>query len=193
MEALMVDPLSMTVLGGVAVTEGIKFLYGQATELLRRRAARKEAEAAGKAAALQPVIVEAPPDLLQGELKPVTEDANAVDELADELDTLRKQLSDYIDGIAKPDAADPVLDRKVDALRTALESAMGQRITFKGEQRNESGTVVTGRVSAKVVRGIASGIDTDVVKGEMHGSATAETVEPGARLSGTRIRTSDDR
>ena len=33
----MVDPLSLTVLTGVALTEGIKFLYGQVTDLLKRR------------------------------------------------------------------------------------------------------------------------------------------------------------
>jgi hypothetical protein len=189
----MVDPLSATVLGGVAVTEGIKFLYGQATELLRRRAARRDAAAAAAKAAAEPMAVEVPPDLLAGQLAPVNEDASTVDELADELDKLRKQLSDYLDGIKAPDAADPELNRTVDALRTALESAIGQRITFKGEQRATSGTVVTGRASAKVVRGIAAGIDTDTVVGEMHGTATAETVEPEGKVIGTRIRMPPDR
>jgi hypothetical protein len=188
LEDLMVDPLSLSVLGGVAVTEGIKFLYGQATELLKRRAARKEAEARGETGAAEPMKFEAP-QLLQGELAAVVEDERTVDDLAEELNTLRKDLTDYMDGITTPDAADPKLNRTVEALRQALESAVGQTITFKGEQREPSGTpVVTGRVTAKTVRGIASGIDTDVVTGEMHGEAEADTVEETGRLSGVRIR-----
>ena len=183
----MVDPLSLSVLGGVAAAEGIKFLYGQATELLRRRAARKDAEAKGETASAEPMKVEAP-DLLEGRLEPVVEDEQAVDELADELNTLRKELSDYVDGLATPDAADPKLNRTVEAIRQALESAVGQTITFKGEQRQPSGTVVEGRVNAETVRGIASGIDTDTVTGEMRGAARADTVEETGRLAGVRIR-----
>jgi hypothetical protein len=40
--------LTLGVLGGVALSEGIKFLYGQATELLKRRRKRKDAKKAAE-------------------------------------------------------------------------------------------------------------------------------------------------
>jgi hypothetical protein len=189
---MMVDPLSLSVLGGVAAAEGIKFLYGQATELLRRRAARKEAESKGETVSPGPIKVEAP-DLLEGRVEPAVEDAQAVDELAGELSALRRELADYVDGLAVPDASDPKLNQTVDALRRALEASIGQTITFKGEQREPSGTVVVGRVDAETVRGIAAGVDTDVVAGEMRGTARADTVEESGRLAGVRIRSQPGR
>jgi len=39
----MIDPLTISAIGAVAITEGIKFLYGQAGELLKRWRERKDA------------------------------------------------------------------------------------------------------------------------------------------------------
>ena len=41
----MVDPLSLSAIGAVALTEGIKFLYEQAGEVLKRWRDRKDAGA----------------------------------------------------------------------------------------------------------------------------------------------------
>lgn len=38
----MVDPLTISAIGAVAITEGIKFLYGQAGEILKRWRERKD-------------------------------------------------------------------------------------------------------------------------------------------------------
>ena len=39
----MVDPLTLSTIGAVALTEGIKFLYEQAGEVLKRWRERKDA------------------------------------------------------------------------------------------------------------------------------------------------------
>ena len=38
----MVDPLTLSAIGVVAITDGIKFLYGQAGEILKRWRERKD-------------------------------------------------------------------------------------------------------------------------------------------------------
>ncbi len=187
----MVEPVSLAALGGLALTEGIKFLYSQAGEILRRRRERKDAKAGDQTAAATPLPMP-PQDALEGQLEPVVEDADAVEELADQLSQLRKELSEYAAGNEEPDPADPGVLATVQALRLALESIIGQRITFKDEPREPSGTpVVTGRMTAKTVEGIATGIDTDTVEGRMHGEAVAERVTPTGKVAGVRIRKRD--
>ena len=57
------DPLTLAAVGAVALTEGIKFLYGQAGEALKRWRARQQA-----ASAEAPVAVELPADAFEGRL-----------------------------------------------------------------------------------------------------------------------------
>ena len=55
----MADPLTWTVVGSTVVVEGIKFLYGQMTEVMKRLAAKKE-KPAEVAAPFAPVALPAP-------------------------------------------------------------------------------------------------------------------------------------
>jgi hypothetical protein len=175
----MVEPISLAVLGGVALSEGIKFLYNQAGEILKRRRESKEAE---------PIPVESP-DVIEGNLEPMTVDPAAVEELADELKALRAQLNEYAQETEQPDPSDEEVLRATDALREAIESIVGQRITFKGEHREPSGTpVVTGTVRAKQIRAKASGVAIEEMgEGEARGVVEADSIEQGADVAGARI------
>lgn len=131
----MVEPLSWAVLGALVATEGIKFLYGQATEVLKRRRERK----AGKEAeAAEPIAVPADAPL-QGRLEPPQVDFDVADRLQDEIKALRSALADYADGLADPEPGDQELAAAANGLREALEVVYGQRITFQGEDREPSG------------------------------------------------------
>jgi hypothetical protein len=143
----MVDPLSLAALSAVALTEGVKFLYGQATELLKRRRERRDAAKKDEAAAALPT---APEGLLDGALT-VGEDVPVADADADRLKALRSQLTDYMDGIEPVREDDAGLLEAADALRGLLEAVYGQRITFAGEPgRPPTGTPLDVAESASV-------------------------------------------
>ncbi len=134
----MADPLSLTVLGGVALTEGIKFLYGQTTELLKRRRDREQS-AEGEGVTSTRIAVQRP-ELLDQPLSRVDVDLDVVAAHAEQFHELRGGLADYADGLADVDPTDVRLLKQVAALRALLELAYGQHLTFQGEQRPATGT-----------------------------------------------------
>src|SRR5436853_581049 len=120
----MADPFSAAALGALAATEGIKFLYGQAAEVLKRWRDRK----AGKvAAALTPIPV---PDrsVLEGKLESPTVDFDAVERLHEDIETLADALGKYAGGLREPDPGDEELAAAADGLRRALEVVYRQRL-----------------------------------------------------------------
>jgi hypothetical protein len=171
----MSDPISMGALGGVVLTEGIKFLYKQAGEILKgwreRHAGKKSADSSPS----QTVIVESP--LLEGRLSADKVDYHAVERLEVQLREVRQELSDYADGIDPVDTADPALLAKVDALRRMLEAVYQQRITFKGEHR-PAGPTVEGRIDVEEVAGYVVGVRARTIAGgKVKGEVKAKHVE----------------
>ncbi len=134
----MVDPLSLSVLGGVALTEGIKFLYGQTTELLKRRRDREQAGEDGAVPCTEVVVQRS--ELLDQPLSRVAVDYDIVATHDQQLRDLRGGLADYVDGLADVDPTDVRLLKQVASLRALLELAYGQHLTFQGEQRPATGT-----------------------------------------------------
>lgn len=187
----MVDPFSAGALGAVAVVEGIRFVYNQAGEVLKRRRERREAARAGTPPPAEPIVVEEA-SVLRGRLAPVEIDDRAADELAGELKALRARLNDYATGVDVPDDDDTDAIASMRALRDALESIIGQRITFTFDQddRAASGApVLTGTVTAAQIRGRVTGLEAaDVAAGELRGHVEAGTVEAGADVAGLRAR-----
>jgi hypothetical protein len=177
------DPLTLSAVGGVVLGEGIKFLYNQAGEILRRRRERRETEEQGQAPARvpEPVPVSAP-DILEGELAPVAIDFEAVERLEQEVRALRSSLQDYAEGIEPVSNENTALLKETDALRRSLEAIYQQRITFKGEERPPSGPVIEGRIDVEEVAGYAAAVRADVVEGaaKVTGEATFGTAEEGA-------------
>jgi hypothetical protein len=197
----MADPLTLTALGAVALTEGIKFLYTQASELLKRRRERKKAaadaaaaraEQAARAAPAAPVEV-ATPAVVEGELAPVTVDDGALDRLAEEISGLRHDLGRYVDETdpAPVDPSDERLVATVDALRQAIEAVWGQRITFKGERREPSGPVVRGAIDVDSVAGNAAAVRAGRIGGgaTVEGTVRAGRVERGGTVTGVEADT----
>jgi hypothetical protein len=181
---LMADPFSAAVLGGVVLTQGIKFLYAQAGEVLKRwRERRETGGASAEAATLRP-----PEGLLNGTVEPVEPRDDYAERLEGDLREARKLLADYADGIEVPQPGDHLVTEQADALRRLLEAVYGQRITFRGEHRPPSGPLVTGEVDVERVAGDAAAVRAKVISsGEIRGSAKAKVVEAGAKLTGVEI------
>lgn len=150
----MADPITLAVVGSLALTEGVKFLYAQASKILERRTARKDAadkpEAEGKKTEAVNVQL---PEVFKGQLSAPQIDFDEVERLHKPMLELRSRLANYGDGMLTPDPANEDLIRDVDELRQILESIYGQRITFKDEKREESGTKVTTKFTVGSVRG----------------------------------------
>ncbi|HET7121135.1 MAG TPA: hypothetical protein VFI17_07785 [Solirubrobacterales bacterium] len=115
-----------------AVRSGLAFLFAQATDLLRRRADRRERD--------EDTGSDLTPDesVLEGSLDPVSIDDLSEAPLAT-LEELSRRARDYLDGEALS-PADPASLALIEELRSALERAIGQRITFRWEtERPPSG------------------------------------------------------
>jgi len=181
----MADPISLALLGGTVLTEGIKFLYGQVSKILERRAARKEAaQKEGASAAATPKTEPAQiqlPAVFQGQLRSPEVDFDEVERQHKALLLLRGKLVNYADGAIDVDPNDNDLLANVDALRQLLESIYGQTITFKGERREESGTKVTTRVNIREVQGklIVTRVG-EAEGGEIHTEFESDLVGPDA-------------
>lgn len=180
----MTDPMSAAVLGAAALTEGIRFLYDQAGEVLKRwREKRDSGKAEAGTAMLRP-----PEGLLAGTVEPVEPQDDVADSLRRELSEARKALTEYIDGIEVARPGDQHVAVQMDALRRLLEAVYGQRLTFRGEDRPPSGPLVTGEIDVEQVAGDAAAVRaTKVVSGEVRGVAKAARVEKGGRLTGVEV------
>lgn len=181
----MVDPLTLSAIGGAAVTEGIKFLYAQAGEVLKRW--REQKEAAKNTTKLhdqtEPITIKLPA-ILEGQLITPEIHFDAVERLEEQLREVRRSLSDFADGTETVDLTDEHLLRSVDALRRILEVVYQQRLTFKGEQRLPSGSMVVSNINVEDVAGYVAAVRARRIGGDVRVEAQTKRVEPGAQFIG---------
>ena len=174
----MPDVLSLSVLGAAALTEGIKFLYGQAGELLRRRRDRPDDANPGDAEQVPGVLLE-PGSLPQPDL-------DEVERLQAELRVLRADLHEYASGVDAVDPADRTLLLRVDALRQVLEVIYGTALVFEGEQA--AAGEVRGRVAAGDVAGYVAAVRADRLPGGLiSGEVDVDRVQHGGEVVGVDI------
>lgn len=181
----MVDPLTLSAVGAVAITEGIKFLYGQAADLIKRWLDHKDAakNASAQLSETEPVEVRLP-DVFAGQLAQLQIHYDVMDRIGEELRGLRRDLADYADGIEKVNMDDKNLLQTVDALRQSIEAVYQQRITFKGEQRAPSGPVAESSIDVDEVAGYVAGIRARRIAGNVKVDAHARRVDQGAQFIG---------
>jgi hypothetical protein len=182
----MLDPLTLSAIGAVAITEGIKFLYSQAGEILKRWRERKDTakDASVQLNNTEPIDFKLP-QVFEGQLSAPHIHFDTVERVEEQLRRLRWDLSNYADGIELVDAKDTSLLQRIDALRQLLEAIYQQRITFKGEQRPPSGPVVEGRIDVEEVAGYAAAVRArQIVNGTVRAEAKANHVEPGGQFIG---------
>jgi hypothetical protein len=174
----------LAVLGTVALTQGITFLYGQASELLKRRRERKDAAARGTPAPPPEVVAAAVDDsILAGRLKPVPVDDELVEQRGEELLTLTERLGSYAHGLREVDPSNAELVAQVEALRGLLELVCRQRITFRGEEREPTGSSVDIKVLATKVDGQLTVADIRQVRDGAKVNAVGELGEVGTNAT----------
>jgi hypothetical protein len=160
----MPEPLTLAVLGGVVATEGIKFLYGQASELLKVwRERRHAARASGASGNL--IVPVKHSDALDGQPGEGVVDEAVLEREHKALVQLTGALSPYAQGQADIDPSDSDLADQAGRLRALLEEAYHQRFTFTGEDREPTGSAVTVRQALGEVEGEVIGAAADVRPG----------------------------
>jgi len=181
---------TLAVVGSIALTEGIKFLYGQTSEILKRWRERKDKAQQGSTAKLVPLepVQLTLPAVFQGQLENPTIHFDAVQQTEEALRDLRKGLVDYVEGVDVVDPSDGNLLAQVDALRKLLETVYDQRLTFKGEERPPSGPLVVGHIDVEQVLGEVTAVSAkDVKAGVIRGSVKTDRVESGGKVVGVKV------
>lgn len=169
----MADPLTLSVVGGWAALEGIKFLYGQAGEVLKAWRERRRDVPIAESPALAGVPSQRPVD------------ADVMAEEAETLVGLVGGLAPYASGMAEIDLDDAELAERAGNVRAILEAAYGQRFTFKGEDREPTGTKVTVKQALGRVAGTVTGVEGDAGPGaEVAVDQSAHAVEKDGSMTG---------
>ena len=189
----MAEPVTLAVVGGIVLTEGIKFLYSQAGEILKRWRDRQdvaEKEGAAQPETTEPIDIKLPPEAFQGQLSEPQIHFDALKRVEGDLREVRKSISEYAEGIEKVDNQDMKLLTRVDALRQMLEAVLQERITFQGENRPPSGPVVRGSIDADEVAGYAAAVRAGrITGGRTEAEAKAKRVEKGGEFIGVDVDT----
>jgi hypothetical protein len=93
-------------------------------------------------------------------------------------------LSPYATGLADVDLHDGELARQAGELRELLEAVYGRRLTFRGEQREPTGSAVAVRQRLDEVAGIVLGAEGDVESGSLEVDQEAKRVDSGGSITG---------
>lgn len=150
----MADLLTLELVKIEVVKEAIKFLYGQATEALKRWRDRKQAKEAAEEVPTENAV----PAIFQGQVSLPVIHLEAVGKLETQLDDVCDDLARYESGRKEVTLDNRPLLEEVDALRQMLEAIYRQRLTFQGEQRPASGPVVETEVKVETVAGYVAGV-----------------------------------
>lgn len=173
----MSDLLPLAALSAAALTEGVRFLYDQAGELLRARRERRAEQSA----------VDTPAVVAEPAVLPAADPA-VVDRFSEELRALRADLHEFASGIDEIDPSNEALVRRVDALRGVLEAVYGVPVTFDGEARPAGPPLVHGRIDVDAVAGYVAAVRADRASGWIRGDIRAGRVEAGGEAIGVDLR-----
>ena len=169
----MADPIDLSMVVSSALPSTFAFLYQRLEALLSRHRADP-----GTA---QP---EAAPEIPAVEL-PLRADEDRVQARLAELRAYALGLAHYRANPAGISPEDSLLLQTLSDLRGALEDVYGQRFTFAGERREQSGPYSDQRYGQ--IAGEVIGMEaTDIIRGKTTSKITADSVERGGRVVGMR-------
>jgi hypothetical protein len=172
------DALTLAGLSATALTEGIRFLYGQADELLKRR---QERAGERQERSETPPVVAQPREL-------TAPDPDLVEQFRSDLEFFRTYLQPYVTNPEQArlaqGGAEPQLLEAVEALRGILGSVYQMPVVFSGE-RGEA--TVHGSVDVEVVAGYAAAIRAKAASGRIQGHVRASRVEAGGEVVGVDL------
>lgn len=145
--------LTLVGVGTAVVAEGIKFLYGQAGELLKNWRERREGNKDATPKALSP-----PPGITVDGVAPMAEPPDAT--MVDSLTALRGMLGTIRAG----QLDDPAVRAAMANMRDLIEVALGTRITFAGEAPRAELTARDVKVTVQRVTGRVAGLRANLQK-----------------------------
>jgi len=183
----MGEPFSLALLGGAVLTEGVRFLFDQASALVR--AARQRRSDPKESIGTADVVALAIPanEVLDGPVAP-TVDGPLLDRENRRLIALAGALAPYASGDAEIDPEDGDLLVTISDVRALLEALYGQRLTLRGEPREPSGTQVDVHQVLGSVRGSAVGVEADSVRdATVRVQQSATSVEAGGSVTGVKL------
>ena len=127
-------------------------------------------------------------DALEGEIQlPLTFDESTVEARSRELNAYALALAQYHRDPDRVTISDPELISILDTLRNALEEIYGQRFTFKGERREQSGPLSEQHFGS--VAGQVTGMQAEnSIRGKATSRITAESVERDGNIVGMRAQ-----
>ncbi|GAA3346119.1 hypothetical protein GCM10020358_55870 [Amorphoplanes nipponensis] len=172
----MADPFTLGAVGGVVLSEAIKFLYGQAGELIKlRREKRVKKTTTDAQVFATPTELQEPDPELAAHFEP-------------DLRELRHALADYADGVDPVETSDRALIDAVGALRNILEIVYHRDLTLRGESRQTANADVTGEARVREVAGYVAAVRAGrLVSGSVRGRLEAERVEAGGEAIGVDV------
>lgn len=180
----MPEPITLAFVGGAALTEGIKFLYGQASEALKRWREHKEA---AKTLAAVPATSDVPA-IFAGDMKPLQFHLDKVGELEPQILSALPALSNYASGLMPVTTDNTPLLEQTDALRRLMEIVFQYRLTLQGEKRDASGPHAYGEADIENVRGHVAALKIGTLNsGTAEGHLKVKNVEAGSQAFGTEI------
>jgi hypothetical protein len=173
----MADPSELSMVLNSALPATFTFLYQRLDALLSRHKA-----GGSEQAETLPEI----PAVVVGELElPLRSDEEQVRVRRKELQAYALGLAQYHRNPTLITSDDPLLLETLGELRNALEDIYGQRLTFQGELRDQSGPFSEQRIGR--VAGEAIGMQASQRIGDAAGiKQTIDTVERGGRAIGMK-------
>jgi hypothetical protein len=166
------DPLSFPALTGAALSQAFGFLFGRLAHLLDRRE-EQTSEIEIESAEI--------PAAIEGRLEPLTANGALVGQHLEELEALCGALSVYDRRPDRIRTEDTRLREQLGRLRALLEQIYGQRISFRGEDRQPSGVKVIQRMD--VSSGDILGINGRRVR-HANVSQEVKNVDQGSTVTG---------
>jgi hypothetical protein len=184
------EPVSLTLasVGALALTEGVKFVYTEASDLIKHWLDSKKA---GADPAPVPIEVTLPA-AFGGQLQDPKANLAVIAANEDRFESLTGMLALYASGTKPINPADERLLQNLDALRGLLEATLGQRLTLQGEPRPATGTsVVLGTVdiAGSMKSGAAAGVKIDTLAANTEGHAKLGGDLEGGTIFGVWVDT----
>lgn len=163
----MPDPVSVSLasVGALALTEGVKFFYSQAAEILKWWREKRRPQADEQAAKMSKQVEVVPPPQISGGAFSAKVNPVAVERFEGDLQGLLAELADYGIGEKSVDKSDIALLERVDGLRRVLEAIYGRRISFQGEPGREAGASLSSELEIEKVAGYVAAIRAKEIRG----------------------------
>ncbi|WP_330288704.1 hypothetical protein [Streptomyces sp. NBC_00576] len=173
----MSDAVDLSMVASSALPATFTFLYQRLDALLSRHRSGRPPEPEASP--------EVPPQLVGALRLPLRADPDRLNAHLVVLDALALSMAHYQRDPAQVSSSDLLLLQTLGRVREALEDVYGQRFTFEGERRAQTGPITEHRYER--VAGEVIGMEAeDAIRGGARSVIDAKSVERGAKVVGMK-------